>query len=182
MADDYLIQVNRIVIQTRTGVAYPRTVGHYATLFGGANTSLSGEMVERQGPGDNTTLGVADHRRIAAGRYPLFTHAGANGKYKTIGYAINGPANTLPRPAIGVGDTGARNGILIHCAAGFLMSVGCLNPTAPVATGASNLTWPDSKARVVVLIDDMRRRLGPLFPTENNVRIPNAWLVIEGNP
>jgi hypothetical protein len=182
MPHEYIIRVQRQAMQARADVPYQRTLGSYSTEFDGNATQLSGFVVERQGPGDDTAVGVAQHRRIAAGRYPLFTHAGANGKYKTIGYSTGGAANALPRPAIGVGGTGAREGILIHCAAGFLMSIGCLNPSGPLANGDANLTWADSKARVVALIEDMRQRFGAEFPGANNVRIPGAWLVIQGEP
>jgi len=182
MADEYLITVVREVMQARQDVAYQRTRGRYEASFAGKPTGLAGAIVERQGPGDNTKTGVTQHRRIAAGRYPLFTHAGDNGKYKTIGYATTGLASSLPRPAIGVGDTDAREGILIHCAAGFLMSIGCFNPSGPLADGNANLTWADSRSRVVALIEDMRQRLVAAFPTQNNVRIPNTWLVIQGEP
>jgi hypothetical protein len=182
----YVLQVTRTSTQARTGIAYRRTVGAYAIYWNGQPTGLSGSIVERQGPGDNTETGVKAHRRIAAGTYPLLTHISPvkNGqiKYRTIGYQTTGAANAIPRPCLEVGETGLRSGILVHPAAGFLMSIGCFNPSGPLASGDTNLTWADSKARVVALIDDLRAKLGPAFPTQNNVRIPNTWIVVEGEP
>jgi hypothetical protein len=184
--DGYVLLVTRTTTQARAGVSYRRTVGSYETYFNRAPTGLSGFVVERQGPGDNTATGVKDHRRIAAGAYPLFTHISAvvnnEIKYRTIGYQTTQPPNKKPRPCLEVGDTGARAGILLHPASGFLMSIGCFNPSGPLPTGDSNVTWADSKARVIAIIDDIRQKLGAAFPANNNVRIPNAWIVVEGEP
>ncbi len=134
--------------------------------------------VERQGPGDNTPTGVNAHSRIAAGVYSLFTHAGANNRYRTIGYATPGSLPNRPWPCIGVENTGSREGILIHCASGYLMSIGCINLTSNVADAQTNLLFSDSWARVTALVGSIKSNLGAAFPNNNNVQLPNTSLVI----
>lgn len=188
MMSRYEIRLERLGVQSRAGIGYSRTYGSYATFFDGAATGLSGFMIERQGPGDNTQIGKDQHRRIAAGEYPLATHKSPRkpefprGKYRTWGYADEHDATATPRPCIGVEGTGHRDGILIHSAGDFLHSIGCLNPTAALADGDSDIDWVSSKARVIALIHDMRVHLGSSFPSENGRDIPNAWLIITGEP
>ena len=85
---DWEIHIVRSREETRVGKAFARTVGSYRVFHDGtAVAQLSGTIVERQGPGDNTRTGVSKHRRVAAGTYELHTHDGAgNEKYKTGGY------------------------------------------------------------------------------------------------
>jgi hypothetical protein len=177
--DGYVFCIDRIRTERRPGQAFDRTVSHYQAYFNRAPIpEISGMAVERQGPDDNGPTGVSQHRRIAAGTYPLFAHAGANGKYKTTGYPT--PANIKVRawPCIGVENTGSRSGILIHCAAGYLMSIGCINLTSNVADAQTNLLFADSWSRVTALIDSIRTHLGPSFPSGANARLPGTSLVI----
>ncbi len=178
--DGYVFCVNRIRAERRPGVAFDRTVSNYQAFFNRTPVAnISGMAVERQGPGDNSPSGVANERRIAAGTYPLFTHDGAsNERYKTFGYAKPANISHRPWPSIRVGDTGSRTGILIHCAAGYLMSTGCINLAASVANAGSNLIYADSWARVVALIESIRSHLGADFPNANNKRLPNTFLVV----
>lgn len=134
-------------------------------------------MVERGGPGDNTATGVAEHRRIAPGRYPIAVHAGR--RYRTYGYAAAG----MPLPGIGLRDTGERTAILIHPAHhrhGYLSSVGCLNPATGLTDAASRIPLADSRTRVIAIIDEMRARLGDAFPRDGLV--PDAVVVVDGDP
>jgi hypothetical protein len=163
-------------------MGFPRTVGSYQAFFNGkALPGISGFCVERQGPGDNSDSGVANHRRLKAGTYPLFTHEGMNGHYRTIGYAEPPALGQRPWPCLGVEDTGARAGVLIHCAAGYLMSIGCINLTSSVANASTNLDFIDSWHHVVKLIDSVHDTIGK-FPANNNVAIPQCTLVIRGEP
>jgi hypothetical protein len=177
----YVICIDRIRCELRAGVC--RTVGMYqAYLDGQPIDGVNGFCVERQGPGDNSPTGVSNHRRIEAGQYPLFTHVspGTN-KYKTIGYRNPGTIADRPWPCIEVANTGSRTGILIHCAAGYFMSIGCINLTDKVATAATNLDFPTSRDHVIQLINSMAARVAG-FPAGNDQRIPGATLLVRGEP
>lgn len=178
--DGYVICLDRIRTERRSGMGFDRTVSTYQAYFNRAPVAdIFGMAVERQGPDDNGPTGTARHRRIAAGTYPLFTHAsGTTNKYKTIGYSKPANIRIRPWPCLGVEQTGSRSGILIHCAAGYLMSIGCINLTSKVISAGTNLLFSDSWARVTALIDSIKTHLGESFPDDNNVRIPRVSLVV----
>jgi hypothetical protein len=177
--DGYVFCLDRIRTERRPGMAFDRTVSRYQAYFNRAPIpEISGMAVERQGPDDNSPTGVSQHRRIAAGTYPLFTHIGINNKYKTIGYATPGNIRGRPWPCIGVENTESRSGILIHCAAGYLMSIGCINLTSNVANARTDLLFSDSWARVTALIDSIKSHLAANFPNNNGARLPATSLVI----
>ena len=182
--DGYVICIERRFVQGRAGKAFKRTVGEYQAFFNREPVpDIHGNAVERQGPGDNTGTGVAEHRRLAAGTYPLFTHAGAANKYRTFGFANPGGLQVRPWPSIRVENTNARSGVLIHCAAGFLMSIGCINLTGrDLRIGRDDIEFFDSRARVIALIQSMKSKLGDGFPSSNNSRIAKATLIIRGEP
>jgi hypothetical protein len=46
----------------------------------------------------------------------------------------------------------------------------------------ADIDFQDSQQRTVALIEAMKEKLGSNFPSSNNVRIPNAWIVIAGEP
>jgi len=181
--DGYVFCLDRIRTERRPGMAFDRTVSLYQAYFNRAPISeISGMAVERQGPDDNGPTGVSQHRRIAAGTYPLFTHLGLKNRYKTIGYARPGNISVRPWPCIGVENTGSRAGILIHCAAGYLMSTGCINLTSNVANARTDLFFSDSWARVTALIESIESYLGANFPNENGAPLPATLLVIRDGP
>jgi hypothetical protein len=154
-----------------------RTVGNYQVFHNGnAVGALSGMCVETRGPGDNSQ--ADNNRRIEAGRYPLKTHAGPN--YVTFGYATS--VSRRPGPAIEVDKTKPRYAILFHPGKSFMSSVGCINPGGKLANAAAELDLKDSRTRVIAVIDDMAQFLGASFPKKNNRPIPNAWIVIDGEP
>jgi hypothetical protein len=177
----YVLAIQRIRCELRASMSYPRTVGIYQAFQDGVPIAgISGYCVERQGPGDNTQSGVANHRRIAAGSYRLFTQDDG-GKFKTIGYANPGGPEVLPYPCVRVDGTGARSGILFHPGAGYTWSTGCINPTDFVADASTNLDFNVSWNRVVGLIDSLAGNIVG-FPTTNNTIIPTCTLVITGEP
>ena len=178
--DGYVFCLDRIRTERRPGAAFDRTVSRYQAYFNRAPIAeISGMAVERQGPGDNGPTGVSQHRCLAAGTYPLFTHAsGDSNKYRTIGYSTPANIKARPWPCVGVEDTGSRSGILIHCAAGYLMSIGCINLTSNVANAQTDLLFSDSWSRVTALIDSIKSHLAGNFPNNNNVRLPGTSLVI----
>lgn len=177
--DGYVLCLDRIRTERRPGKAFDRTVSRYQAYFNRAPVAgISGMAVERQGPSDNSSTGVSQHRRIEAGTYPLFTHAGANIKYRTIGYLSPPNYPKRPWPCLGVEHTGSRTGILIHCAAGYLMSIGCINLTANIVNEQTNVVFSDSWLRVTALIESIRSHLGATFPAHNNAPLQNTRLVI----
>jgi hypothetical protein len=177
--DGYVFCLDRIRSERRPGAAFDRTVSRYQAYLNRAPIpEISGMAVERQGPGDNSQTGVSQHRCLAAGTYPLFTHAGASNKYKTIGYSTPANIRARPWPCIGVENTGSRSGILIHCAAGYLMSIGCINLTSNVSNAQTDLLFSDSWSRVTALIDNIQSHLGNQFPGGNNQGLPSTSLVI----
>lgn len=151
-----------------------RTVGKYQVFHNGSPVAaLAGTIVETKGPGDNSHEG--NKRRIEVGTYPLRTHSGP--RFATIGFAGSGK-----RPALEVGKTAPRTDILIHPGKGFLSSVGCFNPAKGLANAAANIDFADSRLRAIALIDDLKAFAGASFPTSNNQPIPDAEIVIEGEP
>jgi hypothetical protein len=182
--DGYVICIERRAVQGRAGKTFKRTVGEYQAFFNRRPVpDIHGTAVERQGPGDNTGTGVEQHRRLEAGTYPLFTHAGAANKYRTLGFANPGGLQVRPWPSIRIGNTNARSGVLIHCAAGYLMSIGCINLTGrDLRIGRDDIEFFDSRSRVIALIKSMKFSLGTGFPSSNNTKIASAALVIRGEP
>jgi hypothetical protein len=179
--DGFVISVLRARTERRSGSAFSRTIGYYHVFFDGQQLAgLDGMTVERQGPGDNSPAGAANHRRLEAGVYPLYTSGGD--RYRTYGYADPGGLSVRPWPAIRIEDTGDRAGIIIHPAAGYLMSIGTINLSKPLAGPAADIDYADSRQRTIALIDAMKEKLGNNFPGTNNMLIQNAWIVIAGEP
>jgi hypothetical protein len=124
-------------------------------------------------PGDNSE--ADNNRRIETGRYPLRTHSGPH--YMTLRYQQSGKL-----PGFEVGKVTPRYGILVHPGRGFKASVGCFNPAKQLATAASVIERADSLPRVVAMIEDMKAFLAASFPNQNDQPIPNAWIVVDGEP
>jgi len=159
-----------------------RTVGVYQAFFDGKPVAgIQGVSVEPRGPGNNGPTGVKEHRRLEPGYYPLFTHERPNRKYRTLNYAATGNVTNRPWPSIRIEDTDSRTGVLVHCAGGFMMSIGCVNLASTLASATSDIAFDDSRKRVIAVIDSMKTRLAN-FPNSNNRRIENAWLQIVGDP
>jgi hypothetical protein len=166
--------VQRLREERREGEGFNRTVGTYQVLHDGAPVpGLSGTTVERQGPGDNGTIGRAEHRCIASGNYPLNSHATL--KYKTVSYKTSG---AHPRPALEVGNTDKREGILIHPADGYASTIGCINLASQLDDADADIEFSDSLKRVVDIIEDLKRFNGGSLPAGDGVPIANAQLVV----
>jgi hypothetical protein len=178
----FVMVVSRTRVERRAGRRYARTVGTYNCYWDGVALPLvSGQVVERDGPGDNTTaIGDAQDRRIAAGEYPLAIQAGP--KYRTSGYSSGISHTAIPRPGLLLTGTGQRTAILIHPARDYLWSVGCLNLASGLTDASSPIHFGDSRARVVAVIDAIRARLNGRFPTAAGATIPDAVTLIEGEP
>jgi hypothetical protein len=133
-------------------------------------------MVKTTGPSNNGPAGK-DRCRIEAKRYPLAVHS--TEKYKTVDYK---PNNQQPRPCLELllESNSPRDGILIHpCheSAGYLSSIGCLNPASGLKNAASRIDLSESFDRTVAIINTLKERLGDSFPRTG--KIPRAWVVIE---
>jgi len=156
-----------------------RTVGTYKVFHDGrAVAGLSGTVAETRGPGDNSTPG--NNRRIETGTYPLSTQDGA--KYVTVGFTANRNPTALPRPGLELKKTGRRSEILIHPGRGFLSSIGCINPCTSLPDGGEDIGFEGSRNRTIALINDLKSFLGGSFPSRNGKKIPDAFVVIEGEP
>ena len=171
--------VNRVGLQ-KSG-AKTRTYGSYQVFRdGNPVASLSGFMCETIGPGDNAVEN--NGRRIAQGRYPLYTQFGW---YRSIGYSLDTQVEGQPpMPAVLLLDTGNRTGILVHPAHPphlYLSSVGCFNPSSPLHADQPMNFW-ESRARVIALINDLRLFAPTAFEQEEITRIPKAWVVVDGEP
>lgn len=167
--------------QRRASDGKRRTVGKYEVFHDGVKqtaTDLSGTVAETRGPGANQPAG--NNRRIEAGRYPISTQDGTN--YVTIGYTSSPSVTVLPRPAIELNSTGKRAEILIHPGIGFLSRVGCISPTKSLPNAAESIDFKKSRARLIAIIEDLKAFLGSDFPTKNGKKIPNAAVVIDGEP
>ncbi|MCX5516121.1 hypothetical protein [Kaistia algarum] len=156
-----------------------RTIGDYQVYHEGvAQASLTGTAVETKGPGDNKVRG--NGRRIEAGTYPLATQDGA--RYVTIGYIVSTDPDQTPKPGLELLSTGNRTEILVHPGHGFLASVGCINLTAKLTSGRSDIPFVDSRDRVIAAIQDLRAYSRSSFPHYNGHPIANASVVIDGEP
>lgn len=174
---DWELHITRIRVDVRKGRR--RTVGRYQVYHDGvAVKKLAGYCAEPRGPGDNSVAG--NKLRIETGRYPLLTQAGE--KYVTIGYTPSRSFSALPRPGIELGNTDKREEILIHPGRGFLSSVGCINPCGPLAGTASDMDFAESREKVIALIEDLKAYLKGKFPAKNGKAIPNAFVVVDGEP
>jgi len=160
-----------------------RTYGTYQVVIDGtADTSLSGHICERPGPGDNTLKGKKNRARIAAGRYALSTQFG---RYKSIGFS----ADESHPPAFLVLGTGKRTGILVHPAHHpklYLSSIGCFNPTKPLKA-ADNMVFAESRARVIAILNSLKAHDPDAFAKVGNKPpkkspIKDAFIVVEGEP
>jgi hypothetical protein len=173
-AGDWTLAVPRIRVDRRIGEGFARTVGTYSILHGGVSQpNLTGMTVERQGPGDNGAVGKAEHRCIAAGTYPLRPHS--TEKYATTGYVGDG---NHPRPAVEVGHTGARDGILVHPADRYGSTIGCINLSGPLENVDSGILLPDSIKRVTAVIEDLRAFCGGRLRLAEDGSIKSAKIVI----
>ena len=164
-------------ISSRT---YYRTVGEYRCYYNGAllnDEELQGASAEPRGPGDNSATGKNRGRRIEAGTYPLGTHGFPGSKYHTFKYN----KHKKPFPGIYVHDTNVRIAILIHRGVGFKASVGCINLTKSLVGPHDDVGANNSFKHVDALIKYMAENL-PDFPKTPGKRIPNARLIVEGEP
>jgi hypothetical protein len=178
-AEGWELQVKRLGIQKHG--SKKRTYGTYQAYRNGQPVAnLAGHMCECIGPGDNAHPG--NGKRIEEGRYPLWTQFG---RYRTIGYSMDTHTpGASHMPGIRLEATGNRVAILIHPGHPpnlYLSSIGCFNPTNPLAANEVINFW-DSRARVIALIDDLRSFAPGAFAHETMTRIANAWVVVDGEP
>lgn len=158
-----------------------RTVGDYRIYHDGVEQSgpaMSGMVAETHGPGKNTP--VNNGLRIEEGRYPLATQDGND--YVTYGYSASDDAGAGPKPGLELLNTGERTEILLHPGHDFLASVGCINPCTSLPDESEDITYASSRRRVITIIADIRAFVGAGFPATNGKRIPNAFIVIDGEP
>lgn len=158
-----------------------RTVGTYQVFHNGVKQTgagLSGTVAETEGPGANKP--EDNGRRIEPGRYPLFTQSGT--KYVTHGFSTSESSTAKPKPGLELKDTGQRTEILIHPGQGFLASVGCINPCTRLPQPTEMIDYVPSRKRVLAIIDDLKAFAGANFPATNGKRIPNAFVVVDGEP
>jgi hypothetical protein len=158
-----------------------RTYGRYRVYRDGSPVpALRGYMCECPGPGNNAVPDTG--LRIEPGRYGLTTQFG---RYRTSGYWEDPTEpGRDPMPAVRLDETGNRVAILIHPGHPpdlYLSSVGCLNPTGALEADQDMDFW-ESRARVVALIEDLRRFAPQAFEAEVNTRIDGAVVVIVGEP
>jgi hypothetical protein len=167
--------------QARKSDGKRRTVGTYQIFHNGVKQTgagLSGTVAETRGPGANKP--VANNRRVTEGRYPLFTQAGT--RFVTLGFKESNATNASPKPGIELTGTAERTEILIHPGQGFLSSIGCINPCTSLPNAAEMIDYIPSRRRVIAIIEDLKAFAGTGFPKSNGKRIPNAFVVIDGEP
>jgi hypothetical protein len=177
------LHVVRNSIQTRSvGMSKIRTVGTYQVFHNGTpqtGPGMAGTMAESTGPGKNAPEG--NGLRIEAGRYPLSTHGSA--KYRTWDYDVTDNIGKNPKPCFLLLSTNQRTGILVHPGkSSFLSSVGCFNPCTSLPNAAEIIDYKPSRTRVIAMIEDMKTFVGNGFPSSNGKPIPNAFLVVDGEP
>jgi hypothetical protein len=173
--------IERKSVQTKPGSTRKRTVGKYQIFHDGVaqtGPGMKGTVAESKGPGANKPVG--NGKRVEAGTYPLATQDG--GKYVTWNYKISDAANVTPKPGFELTKTGERTEILIHPGNGFLSSIGCINPCTSLSGPGIGIDFKPSRERVIAIIEDMKAFLGADFPKRNGKKIPNAFVVIDGEP
>jgi hypothetical protein len=172
----WTLLVRRLRTEKRESKPHARTIGTYQVYVDGHPvTGLAGMTVEREGPGDNGPVGKADHRCIEAGTYPVRSNHTEN--YAIVGFATDGD---YPRPAIEVGGTASRSGILIHPASGYASTIGCINLAGDLVDADSDFSLTDSTARVIGLINNLQQDVGGALPREG--AIANCHLVVIDPP
>lgn len=167
--------------QRRASDGKVRTVGRYQIYHDGVKAPgkhMSGAVAETKGPGANKPAG--NGHRIEAGRYPLATQAGS--KYVTHNYSKSLNPKVYPKPGLELLGTGERQEILIHPGQGFLASIGCINPAGVFANAADYFDYVPSRSRTITIIEDLKAYSAGKFPKLNGVAIPNAAVVIDGEP
>jgi hypothetical protein len=155
-----------------------RTVGSYQVYHDGvAQTApeLSGDTAETKDPGKNHPKD--NGLRIQQGYYPLQTWGGKS--YATYGYEI--PSNRK-KPAIEIKGVLPRTEILFHPGERFLSSIGCINLCSGLRASSDMIYYPDSRQRVIAVIEDMKKFLGARFPQKNDLPIQDAFIAIDGEP
>jgi hypothetical protein len=173
------LHVNRLGLQTHGRVT--RTYSSYQVHRDGvAVADLFGHFCECKGPGDNLHKRAT---RIEAGRYPLSTHFGR--KYRTIGFSTDTHTPAVqPMPGLLLLATGNRTAILIHPGHPpklYLSSIGCFNPTKPLGKD-DDMEFFESRKRVLALIDSLRAFSPAAFQHNRPTPIPDAAIVIDGEP
>ena len=171
----------RTEMQRRASDGKKRTVGHYQIFHDGVaqpGRDMSGMFAETRGPGANSPNG--NGRRIEEGTYSLRTQGGT--KYVTLNYNSSGSSSAIPRPGVELRGCAPRTEILIHPGRGFLSSIGCINLCTRLPGASEPITYKSSRRRVISMIEDMKIYLGGSFPTRNERDIPDAHVVIDGEP
>jgi hypothetical protein len=175
------MHITRKEEQRRTSDGKRRTVGRYQIFHDGAaqsGSNMKGMVAESRGPGANTP--AENGRRVEPGRYALATQDGE--KYVTWDYKDSESPTATPKPGFELLNTGDRSEILVHPGQGFLASVGCINPCTSLPDNTELITYDLSRKRVIALIEDMKHFVGASFPSKNGKKIPNAFVVIDGEP
>ncbi len=172
--------VKRSREERRAGTKSSRTVGVYQGYWNGEKIDgLSGQMVERGGPGDNTAeVGENRRLRLREGIYPISVHAGSGNS--TNGYSTGTRASDRPKPALALAGTGERSMALINAGRGYLPGPGCLSPARGVADADADIAFAASRTQTIEIIDALRAKLRSKFPPTGI--IPDAHLVIKGEP
>ena len=177
----FCIHLKRIRQERRSSKPFSRTIGDYQCFWNGAAIeALKGQIVERGGPGDNTTeLGNNRDLRIREGTYPLAIQDGL--KYKTDRFdRQNTGRSGTPKPGLLVEETDERTAILVHPGSDYLSSIGCLNPASGLTDANSNIDFTDSRNQTIAIIEAMKAKMGAKFPRSRV--IPDAVIIIEGEP
>lgn len=175
------LHITRHSEQRRTSDGKRRTVGAYHVYHDGVKQTdedLSGTVAETRGPGANAPEG--NNRRVAEGRYPLYTQDGT--KYVSIGYKESDSKSAKPKPGLELKKVQPRSEILIHPGIGFLSSIGCINPCTSLPNAEEMIDFAHSRRRVIAIIENLKSYEGSAFPKNNGEAIPNAFVVIDGEP
>ena len=173
--------ITRQAEQRRDSDGKRRTVGKYQVFHDGVaqtGASMKGMTAESRGPGANKPKN--NGKRIEQGRYPLRTHG--TDKYATLNFKDSESPTAHPKPSIEVGNTVQREGILIHPGNGFLRSIGCINLCTSLPNKGEMIDYGPSRNRVIAMIEDLKAFVGQQFPKQNDRKIPNAFVVIDGEP
>lgn len=184
------LHIRRHTVQSHGGQT--RTVGDYQIYHDGRRAStirvgafdvaLFGQTAEPKGPGQNEVPATTNTpSRIRAGVYPLATQLG--GLYVTFNYVSDPAVVRFPLPGVELLGTGNRTEILIHPGKNeFISSIGCINLCTLLDTPQEIITFSSSRRRVIALIEDLKAWLGPRFPASGAHPLPDARVVIEGEP
>ena len=169
--------------QRRASDGKRRTVGEYQIFHDGVKqegAGLSGTVAETRGSAPTNLLAtIAASRKDAT---PCSLRTARNMSRSAT--RIRRSTFAKPKPGLELKETGqrAKRSPLSTPAKVFSRASADINPCTSLPDAAEMIDFVPSRKRVIAIINDLKAYVGDTFPTTNGKRIPNAFVVIDGEP